>query len=317
MERFNEALTLTSSATAELLNVHPSTVKRWCNDGELPFDKTAGGHRRIHLGEAMEFARIRGIPTVLSPFHPYESHVWTALQDVQEKADFRRLHSLAMGWTTRGQIRRLGLLFDAVARIPSVSLCQLCDDGIRGFMRQVGDAWAEGRLRVGEEHLVSQAMTEVLLKLRVDIREAAEARRGGARAPIAVVGTMEGNHHHLGSLCVRLLLERLGWEVYYLGPDVPAEDFAIIQRGREATLACISMPPMAAPGDMVRAVRILGEFYDPGRPYSLAFGGTVPEDQAADILQGPFQEARMFGACSAFREAVQNGFGIAETAGAR
>ena len=318
MERFNDDLTLTSSATAELLSVHPSTVKRWCNDGELAFDKTSGGHRRIHLGDAMDFARSRGIPTVLSPFHPYEAHVWTALRDVQENGDFHRLHALAMGWTTRGQIRRLALLFDALARVPSISLCQLCDEGIRGFMHHVGEAWAEGRLRVGEEHLVSQAMTEVLLKLRADIREDAERNRtGNAPAPVAVVGTMEGNQHHLGSLCVRLMLERMGWEVYYLGPDVPVEDFAVIQRGREATLACISMPPMAAPGDLARAVRILGEFYDPSHPYALAFGGSVPEDQAADLLRGPFQDAQVFGSCAGFRDAVQAGFGTAQPVGAR
>jgi len=316
MERFNEELTLTSSATAELLGVHPSTVKRWCNDGELAFDKTSGGHRRIHLGDAMDFAGSRGIVTVLSPFHPYEAHVWSALRDVREQEDFRRLHALAMGWTTRGQIRRIGLLFDALARTPSLSLCRFCDEGIRGFMRQVGDAWAEGRLRVGEEHLVSQAMVEVLLKLRTDIREEAGVGRNGTRAPVAIVGTMEGNQHHLGSLCVRLLLERLGWEVYYLGPDVPVEDFGVIQRGRDATLACISMPPKAAPGDLARAVRILGGFYDSSRPYTLAFGGDVPEDQVAEILRGPFRDAQVFGSCAAFREAIQGGFGTPSAVGA-
>ncbi|HKJ03811.1 MAG TPA: hypothetical protein VJ997_15195, partial [Longimicrobiales bacterium] len=165
------------------------------------------------------------------------------------------------------------------------------------------------RLRVGEEHLVSQAMAEVLLKLRTDIREEMEAGRGGAPAPVAVVGTMEGNQHHLGSLCVRLLLERLGWEVYYLGPDVPVEDFAVIQRGRQASLACISMAPMAPPGDLARAVRILGEFYDPASPYALAFGGSVPDEQMADLLQGPFEDARVFGSCVDFRQAIQAGFG--------
>lgn len=315
MQRFNEELTLTSSDTAELLGVHPSTVKRWCNDGELAFGKTSGGHRRIHLGDAMDFARSRGLPTVLSPFHPYEAHVWMALRDVQEQGDFRRLHALAMGWTTRGQIRRLALLFDALGRLPSLPLEKFCDDGIHGFMFQIGEAWAEGRLRVGEEHLVSQAMTEVLLKLRADIRQDAEGRGRREDAPVAVVGTMEGNQHHLGSLGVRLILEQMGWEVYYLGPDVPSEDFAVIQRGRQATLACISLPPAAAPGDVARAVRILGEFYDPSRPYSLAFGGSLPHDQAADLLRGPFLEADVFGTCAAFANAVHSGFGTAAPVG--
>ncbi|HSG09843.1 MAG TPA: cobalamin-dependent protein [Longimicrobiales bacterium] len=263
----------------------------------------------------MDFARSRGIPTVLSPFHPYEAHVWMALRDVREQGDFRRLHSLAMGWTTRGQIQRLAMLFDALGRLPSLPLEQFCDEGIHGFMFQVGEAWAKGRLRVGEEHLVSQAMTEVLLKLRADVREEAEGRGRRQDAPVAVVGTLEGNHHHLGSLCVRILLEQMGWEVYYLGADVPAEDFALIQRGRDATLACVSMPPTAAPGDVARAVRILGEFYDPSRPYALALGGSVPPDQAGELLRGPFREADVFRTCAAFRSAVQSGFGTSTPVG--
>jgi len=308
MDRFNPELTLTSSETADLLAVHPSTVKRWCNDGEIPSEKTSGGHRRIHLEDVMAFAREKGISTVLSPFHPYEPHVWTALQEVRQDGSFRRLHSLAMGWVSRGQVRRLADLYDALARDPSVSLCQFCDDGIRGLMVRVGEAWAEGRLRVGEEHMVSQVMTEVLLKLRADQREEAHRTRNGTPAPVAVVGTMEGNQHHLGSLCVRLLLERLGWDVYYLGPDVPVEDFAVIQRGRDASLVCISLPPMAQAGDVARAVRVLGEFYDPSHPYSLGLGGAVPPEMDASVLSGPFQDLRLFGSCVSLREALQEDF---------
>lgn len=308
MERFNPELTLTSSETAELLAVHPSTVKRWCNDGELPQEKTAGGHRRIHLEDVVAFARERGIATVLSAFHPYEPHVWTALQGVRQEGSFGRLHDLAMGWVARGRLRRLADLYDTLARDPAVPLCTLCDDGIRGLMVHVGDAWAEGRLRVGEEHMVSQVMTEVLLKLRADHREEARRRPADGPAPVAVVGTMEGNQHHLGSLCVRLLLERLGWEVYYLGPDVPVEEFAVIQRGRDASLVCVSLPPMAQPGDAARAVRVLGEFYDRSHPYALALGGAASPSVDPAMLAGPFADVRIFDGCRDLREALAGAF---------
>ena len=308
MERFSPEATLTSSETADLLAVHASTVKRWCNDGELPSEKTSGGHRRIHLDDAMTFARERGIPTVLTPFDPYERHVWAALQEIHQQGSFRRLHSLAMGWIHRGQMRRLVDLFDVVARDPSIPLCQFCDQGIRGLMGLVGAAWAEGRLRVGEEHMVSQVMAEVLFKLRADQREELWKERGPAQGPVALVGTVEGNQHHLGSLCVRILLERLGWDVYYLGPDVPLEDFAVIQRGREASLVCISLPPLAQPGDVARAVEVLGEFYDPSRPYALALGGSVPPGLDDAVLTGPFSDVRIFGSCVSLREALEGSF---------
>ena len=75
-------LALTSSEAASLLDVHPSTVKRWCNDGELHSEVTPGGHRRIPIDTAVDFARSKGIRTILSPFRPFEPHVWAALKSV-------------------------------------------------------------------------------------------------------------------------------------------------------------------------------------------------------------------------------------------
>lgn len=313
MERFNPDLTLTTSETADLLDVHPSTVKRWCNDGDLVSDKTQGGHRRIHLEEAVAFARERGIATVLSPFHPYEPHVWTALKAVREEGAYQRLHTLAMGWIIRGNVRRVIHLFDALAREPSVPFCSFCDEGVRGLMRLVGEAWSQGRLRVGEEHLVSQAMTEVLLKVRVD-RDDARFVAGVDERPVAVVGTLEGNHHHLGSMCVRVLLERMGWNVFYMGPDVPIEDFGVMQQGRGASLVCISLTPPAAAGDVARAVRVLDQFYDPGHPYALAFGGSIDGTVDPELLAGSFANAGVFGSCEEFASGVQAGFGVPEVA---
>lgn len=290
MERSTPNLTLTSSEAAELLRVHPSTVKRWCNDGELASEKTSGGHRRLHLGDVMAFARARDIVTVLSPFEPYEPHVWSALSEIRHEGSFRRLHALSMSWVARGQLRRLGLLYDVLARDPSVALCRFCDEGVRDLMVLVGEAWARGQLRAGEEHLVSQVMYEVLVKLRSELRDETAPTSNGVRRPTAVVGTMEGNQHHLGSMCVRILLERRGWDVFYLGPDVPIEDFGVVQRGRSAQLVCISLTPPAAAGEVARAVRVLTGFYDATQPYALALGGSIHGDIDPSLLQGPFRE---------------------------
>jgi len=308
MDAHDAELTLTTSETASLLEVHPSTVKRWCNDGELASMKTEGGHRRIPLEDAVAFATARGMSTVLSPFHPYEPHVWTALRDVREKSSFKRLEALAMGWIARGQLRRVGDLFDALGRDPAVDICSLCDEGVRGVMYAVGQEWAQGRLRAGEEHMVSQVMVEVLLKLRSSEGFRPSAVTGDDR-PVAVVGTLEGNQHHLGSLCVRLLLESLGWQVHYLGPDVPVEDFGVIQRGRRATLVCISLRPPASGGDVVRAVRLLAEIYESSAPYAVAFGGASLSQADDALLRGPFTDVRVFESCRTFQDALASDFG--------
>ncbi len=304
MERFNSDLFLTTTQVAELLSVHPSTVKRWCNEGDLEVDKTDGGHRRIHLRDVLSLSSERSIPTLLDAFSPYEAHVWTALHEAVDEGDFRRVRALAMGWLTRGHLRRLGALFLELGRHPGVSFPRFCDEAVRGFMHDVGETWRSGRLRVGEEHMASEALTEVLLRLR----DAGPPDESEDR-PVAVVGSMEGDRHNLGGLCVRLLLERQGWDVYFVGADVPVEDFAAIQRSRNAQLVCISFAPPNTAADMKRAVRILGEFYQGAHPYTLVFGGEVAEPPFLDDLDLPFQAFGTFASLTEFGQALDEGLG--------
>lgn len=306
MERFNSELYLTTSQVAELLSVHPSTVKRWCNEKDLEATKTGGGHRRLHLQDVLELARERSIQTYLDPFAPFEGHVWTAMDQVINEGSFEGIHSLAMGWLTRGQIRRLTALFRELGRHPGVSFSDFCDRGIRGFMREVGETWRAGKLRVGEEHMASEALIEVLIRMR---EHTLEARPSDEPRRTAIVGSMEGDRHNIGGLCVRLLLERHGWKVYFLGPDVPVEDFAAMQKSRDADLVCISFAPPNTAADMKRAIRILGEFYDRTHPYALALGGDLSESPFLDDLDLPFRELGVFGSMADFDRAIAEDFG--------
>ena len=305
MERFGVSPSLTTSEVADLLGVHASTVKRWCDDGELPTGRTGGGHRRIALGDAVEFARERDIDTFLTPFHPHENEVWNAVARAAGRDSYGGVHDLALGWLARGHVARVGRLFAALGRHPALSFESFCDEGVRGFMRLVGDAWREGRLRVGEEHMASQALVEALLAVRgaTPVPDA-----GSGDGPVALVGSMEGDQHHLGALCVRMLLERLGWQVYYLGPAVPVEDFAAIQRSVGARLVCVSFSSPLTGADVLRCVRVLQEFYAEPDGYGLALGGDLGGMPALDGALAPFRALATFSSCGAFREALENGF---------
>ena len=50
---------LNLSETAELLGVHPSTVRAWADRGELPTQRTPGGHRRFRRADVEARARLR------------------------------------------------------------------------------------------------------------------------------------------------------------------------------------------------------------------------------------------------------------------
>jgi excisionase family DNA binding protein len=317
MERIPDIVALTSTEAASLLDVHPSTVKRWCNDGELDSELTPGGHRRISMRDAMALARDRGIPTVLTPFHPFESHVWTVLRAIVEQGSYRELIALAMQWTRRGEFDRLEQLFLALGREAAIPFRDFCDRAVRGLLAAVGHEWERGKLRVGDEHMATQAITGALLVLRREWIVAEGPRRNGRpdERPVAVVGTLEGSQHALGALCVRMLLEREGWRVFYPGADVPIEDFGVIQKGREASLICVSLPSAGSLGDVARTLSVLREQYDRARPFSVAFGGAAAGSLEGEIHESPFQSVAFYPDCASLEDALAAGLGSAAPTG--
>jgi excisionase family DNA binding protein len=338
MERFDDTLFMTTSQVAELLDVHPSTVKRWCNDGDLSFDKTDGGHRRIHLSDVLELTRAREIPTMLEHFTPYEGHVWNAVTEAAESGSFERVHALALGWLDRGHIQRMGWLFREIGRHPRIPFEVFADECVRGFMVKIGELWRTGQLRSGEEHMTTEMLVETMLRIRDEHAAASGEVHNGAGAPsngngatarprhlrdlgagddlVAVVGAMEGDRHHLASLCLRIMLERRGWHVFYLGADVPVEDFAAIQKQHDASLVCVSFAPPNTGADMQRCVRILSEFYDPASPWSLVMGGSVHPIPDPEGLGTPFRELRIFGTLVDFGASLDAGLGRPHTTAA-
>lgn len=326
MERFDDTLFMTTSQVAELLNVHPSTVKRWCNDGDLAVDKTGGGHRRIHLSDVLTLTRERGIPTLLENFAPYESHVWNALNEAVEEGSFERVHALALGWLDQGKIQRMAWLFREIGRHPAIPFERFADECVRGFMVRIGEMWRAGQLRSGEEHMATEMLVETLLRLRDEGEQALPSPNGNGGSPngagddsdhlhdreggpLAVVGAMEGDRHHLASLCLRIMLERRGWHVFYMGADVPVEDFAAIQKQHRASLVCVSFAPPNTGADMQRCVRILSEFYDARHPWSLVLGGGVHPLPSPDQMTTPFEEFRILSSLADFAELLDSGIG--------
>ena len=49
---------------AQAIGISESSLKRWADDGQIRVMRTAGGHRRIAVEEAVRFIREIGIPLV-------------------------------------------------------------------------------------------------------------------------------------------------------------------------------------------------------------------------------------------------------------
>lgn len=82
---------------------------------------------------------------------------------------------------------------------------------------EVGERWRAGSLRVVHEHLASTISRFFLDGLRIETR-------APTSAPRVVVTTPAGQMHELGALAVAATAATEGWQVTYLGPDLPAEE---------------------------------------------------------------------------------------------
>ncbi len=284
---------LSTTEVGELFDVHPSTVKRWCDRGELECDRTDGGHRRIPLSQVLGRARSFGEPLPLLGFGGRAGRTWEAARAARD-GDFEPGRRLALDCLERDALGPFADLLVHLGRDRRVDLRRLLDEGLRPVMESVGRRWESGEVRVGEEHQVSEIVTGALHRLR---RAPEPGGAEGSSAPVALVGCVEGERHVLGARCVRLVLERAGWRVRFLGADVPMEEWGALARIYGAGLICISFSRLRRRGDLMRCLRRLAEDYEPENPYALALGGGAS-------LDGPVGEEWPFTAVGFFPATV-------------
>jgi DNA-binding transcriptional MerR regulator/methylmalonyl-CoA mutase cobalamin-binding subunit len=92
------------------------------------------------------------------------------------------------------------------------------EQAVLPLMREVGVRWQAGTLAPAQEHLVSAIVRTVLGGL---LRT---SPRGSL--PIVVFATPQGERHELGLLAAAVLSAQRGFNVIYLGPDLPAQEIA-------------------------------------------------------------------------------------------
>ncbi len=103
------------------------------------------------------------------------------------------------------------------------------------LLNEVGDRWKHGTLRVVHEHLASAVVRSFVATHRV------RRMPNGHMAPRVVVTTPAGQLHELGAVMVAAVAEELGWDVIYLGPDLPAHEIVAAVRQTQAKAVALSI----------------------------------------------------------------------------
>jgi DNA-binding transcriptional MerR regulator/methylmalonyl-CoA mutase cobalamin-binding subunit len=106
------------------------------------------------------------------------------------------------------------------------------------LMHRIGELWRAGTLRNMHEHLTSAVVRTLLGGL---------VHPAGLppTAPHLIVTTPAGQLHEIGALIAASVASTDGWQVTYLGPNLPAEDIAAAAQQHHAKAVCLSLvyPP--------------------------------------------------------------------------
>ena len=102
------------------------------------------------------------------------------------------------------------------------------------LLTRIGDRWRSGELRPVHEHMASSIVRSLTYILRNN-------NPRGKDSPRMVVSTPINQHHELGALLAGIIAELKGWQVTYLGANLPAEEIAAAVKYTNAAAVTISI----------------------------------------------------------------------------
>lgn len=206
--------TFSPKELAQAVGVSESSIKRWVDDGRIAVMRTAGGHRRILLGEAVRFVRDQGM-RVLRP----DLLGLPDLADLPPEArqgDFTG--EVLFELLRRGEAARVrGII--AGRYLNGLAPAALFDGPMAEALRRLGALWHQSEEGIYLEHMATSICIEAVNQLRLLMPSVS------AGAPVALGGSPSGDPYLLPSLMAATVLAEAGYADVNLGPDTPAAAF--------------------------------------------------------------------------------------------
>lgn len=128
---------------------------------------------------------------------------------------------------------------------------------------EIGRGWGDGQITAHQEHFASSLALRRLNSLHNGTPPPTKSQR-------IVVGCPPEEAHVIAPLLLSLLLRRRGWEVIYLGANVPQDDLASTLSAIRPELVILTAQQLHTAGTLLEIGHIL---FEHGVP--LAFGGAI------------------------------------------
>lgn len=202
----------TIKQVAQLSGVPTATLRAWERRYELPAaTRSASGYR---LYDEAAVARFRFMRQLVQAGWAPRNAATVALDGAGHAADLPSPQEfVAAVGAGLSPVRRQALV---AARFRAQPLPEVIEGWLMPMLTELGNAWAQGRVTVWQEHAVAST---VLRRLHV----AFENTPNPADGPLVLTGLPSGCHHEVGLAAFNVLARLAGLQVVYLGPDLPED----------------------------------------------------------------------------------------------
>ena len=248
---------------------------------EFP-DLTVSSLRFLERAGLLAPARSRGRQRLFAPediARIRQIKRWQA-QRLSLAAIRERLQTLEQFWPgdDLGSLYREALLAGEVDRArglvrqahdSGLALPDLCEQIFQPALVEIGRLWAEGEVSVAQEHQAAAVTRDLLAEI------VASTPPGSPRNRTALAACVAGEHHELGLKMIAAALDLAGWQVDYLGADVPGESLLRLVQARKPDLLVLSATIESNLPQAAALIRELATWPAEQRPYVLLGGQAV------------------------------------------
>lgn len=218
---------------ASAIGVSESSMKRWADEGLLNATRTAGGHRRIALAEAVRFIRQIGASVVQPSYLGLTDLEHLPADQVALPPGEQLYQALEHGdaAAARGVLQALYL--------GGMDIASICDGPLRESLVRLGELWLHQEWGIAVEHRATDICIQGVNQLRWMQPPSKE------HAPVAIGGAADADPYLLPSLMASCVACEAGFRDINLGArtPLPVLERAAMQYGARLVWVAVTWHP--------------------------------------------------------------------------
>ena len=282
---------LSPRAFAESVGLSESSIRRWVDSGVIGATRTAGGHRRIPIAEALRLIRDRRLRVCRPDLLNLDAEGLKSGDARSPDLVTDRLHDLFLDGRAVQACELVAALF-----VSGWSAAQICDGPLREVMRRIGELWHNDEKGIFAEHRATETCVRVINHLYGLVDSSVER-------PVAIGGALEGDPFQIPSLMAALVLAAEGYQSINAGANTPLAALRVAIDQLQPELVWISLNVSSLPRSTAREAGVFAADLAQ-RGTSVVFGGRGVL-QCLDDLPSDVQIASSMSELAAFARGLR------------